>query len=138
MSTTGIIGTLDLAIDEGENEQDIASLLSCRLAFEIEMLPALHPSAYGWAYFVPGNQDWRGEAAALQLVNAATGVREEYLQLLEEYFFAKTLLTITFTSPSGETYASQGYIDTFQLGGAEGDVYAGSFGVQGTTSLTLT
>jgi len=43
MSTTGIIGTLTLRIDEGENEKTVASLLSCELIFETEMLQVLHP-----------------------------------------------------------------------------------------------
>lgn len=134
---SGIIGTLTLAIDEGENPQGIASLLSCRLTHETEMLEALNPSSYGWDYVVPGNQDWRADAEVMQLIDDTTTAREEYLQLLEGYHLAKTLLIIEFTSPAGPTYTSTGYIDRFDLGGAEADVYRGSFGIQGDDDLEL-
>ncbi len=138
MSTTGIIGTLTLKVDEGENEQLVASLLSCRLTFETEMLPALNPDVYGWEYFVPGDQDWRGEASLLQLIDDVTLAREEYLQLLEQYFMSKTLLAVEFESPAGVSYEASGYIDTFDLGGAENEAYSGNFGIQGITALTIT
>ncbi len=138
MSVTGIIGTLALSIDEGENAQNVASLLSCELQFETEMLPALHPTVYGWEYFIPGNQDWRGDASMMQLIDTETTLREVYLQLLEQYFLEKTLLSAEFTSPAGgAVYSATGYLDAFELGAAENDAFTGAFGFQGVTSIEL-
>lgn len=135
---SAIVGTLSFLVTNGEDQQNIASLTSCRLQFQTEMLPALNPESYGAEYFIPGNQDWRGESTALQLVDATTGEREEYLQLLEQYFFNKTLLDLEFVNPAGVSYEGQGYIDTFQLGAGESEGYSGTFGVQGVTSLAIT
>lgn len=131
MSTKGIIGTLTIKLTEGEDLLSVASLLSANLSVQTEMRQAFEPA------FVPGVQGWRADASVIQLVDSSTGDRERYLAYLEEACIAKASLPVLFESPTGAEYSSEAFIDTFQLGGAEGEVFSGSFGVQGIAELVL-
>ena len=137
MSTTAVIGTISIYVNDGEGQQDILSILNATLTYEREMRPALHPDTYGWEYFIPGNSDWRAEGSVLQLIDTVSLDREAYLQKIEQFCLNKTQLDIIFSAPTGTVYSGEGYIDSFQLGGAHEEGYAGSFSIQGTGDLSF-
>jgi len=129
MSTTAIIGTLGLYLDDGEDNQEIASLLSVQLSMQTKMRPALSPR------YIAGTQGWRAQGQLLQLVDDVSGDRESYLTLIETAAMDKTLLSAVFVSPTGAEYTGSAYIETFQVGQAESEVYSGSFALVGVGAL---
>ena len=131
MSTAGLIGTLSLSLDDGNGGQLVAAFLSVTLSVSTKMRQAYSPK------YVPGTQAWRADGSVLQVVDSTTLVRETYLALIENACINKTQLDVVFASPTGAEYTSEGYIDTFQLGGAHEEGFAGSFGVQGISALVL-
>lgn len=135
MPSKGLIGTIGIYLDDGETQRYVASLLSARLSVQTNMLPALHPDLYGWDYFIPGMQGWRVDASVMQLVDTDTSEREMYLQMIEQACLSKTPLSLIFDAPDTDLLGSEGYIDTFELGGSFEDGFRGSFGIQGIGEL---
>lgn len=91
-----------------------------------------------WEFFIPGIQGWRADSAVLQVADTVTLIRDAYLRLVEDACLEKLPLDVRFVSATGAEYIGEGYVDTFELGGGFEDGYAGSFGVQGISTLTLT
>lgn len=137
MATHGIIGTLSISITEGEDTYVIASLRSARLSVQTQMLPALHPSVYDWKHFIPGIQNWRADADALQMIDSATSLRLTYLYKLEQLCLSQTPVSILFTSDAGNELQGEAYIDNFQIGGNYEDGFSGQFGLAGVGALLL-
>lgn len=137
MSTKGIIGTLFLYFDDGDGPYHVASLLSAILSVQTEMKPALHPEAYGWTFFIAGQQGWQLDGEVLQLVDVTTLQREEYLYKIEQLALAKTPINVVFESPTGAQYSSRAYIDQFEIGNGFEDGFRGGFGMVGIDELVL-
>lgn len=133
MSLNGLVGTLNIKLNDGENDVTIASLRNCTISHNLQLLERLNEDAYGWRDFVPGNRDWGATANHLELLT--DGETAAYLQSLQDLAFNKTLLTFEFTHDNAIHYYGTGYIETWQVGGAEGDAFAGNFSIKGLGDL---
>lgn len=129
MSTTALIGTISIYLNDGEGNKHVASLLSATLSFQIDMRAALSPK------YIPGKQNWGASASLLQMVDESMD-QEDYLALIESAALNKTELDVLFLSPTGAEYSSSAYIATFDVGGSHEDALAGSFALQGIEALT--
>lgn len=131
-------GTLTLFVEDAQGTPvAVAALLSCTLTARRAALPAAHPGAVGWDYYVPGTSSWSAQASLLQPFSA--GVRAASVRLLESAFFEGRVLSVTLEMPGGAgQYAGEALITELSVGGSEGAAYAGSYALQGVGELVLT
>ena len=133
MSSNGLIGTLNIKVNDGETDTTLASLRNCTLTHSLQMLPRLDPNVYGWKSFVPGNTDWSASGEHVEIIIG--GSTASYLATLQSLAFNKTVVTIEFTHDNAQYYSATAFIDTWQIGGADGDLLTGSFTIKGVTPL---
>lgn len=137
MPSISIIGTIAISISTGEEAHAIASLLSASIRVSSDLKEMHDPDGGTWQLLSPDQLEWRADATEIQLVNTDSGVREAYLYQIEAMCINREIIDVEIESPTGATYTSRGYIDSFELGAGFDDVFSGSFGIQGIEELVL-